>query len=431
MKVYVGIGSNQGDRRAALEVAAVSLKGLVRGAKLRTSPIYETPALVPEGAPNEWRSPYLNAVAEFEFEGSPLELLTGLKAAERAQGRVDGPRWSPRPVDLDLIAAFENGKQVRVAQADLQVPHAAAWDRAFVIDPLKDLAPSLRFGDHIKSVCSRAKELPGHAPLWMGILNLTPDSFSDGGELASEAALLARLHEFDASGGQALDLGGESTRPGAATVSPTEEWARLEPALDAISVRYRDLAFRPIVSVDTRRASVASRALASGADWINDVSGLSDPEMASVVRESGCEYVLMHSLTVPADKSVTLPDGVDPIAEIMHWARTKLEVLERAGVSLDRVVFDPGVGFGKTGSQSLEILRRAREFSDLPVRILIGHSRKSFMRRWTGAPASDLDPESVGVTMRIAPWADIVRVHRPALHARAHRAFQESGSWIP
>jgi dihydropteroate synthase len=196
--------------------------------------------------------------------------------------------------------------------------------------------------------------------------------------------------------------------------------------------RLKGRVFRPLVSVDTRRASTARRALAEGADWINDVSGLADPSMLGILRESQCGYVLMHSLSVPASGKISLPAGTDPVAEIKAWALGKIKELTAAGIDLDRVLFDPGIGFGKTAGQSLELLRRAREFHELPGRLLVGHSRKSFLRLWAGPgpAAAELDIESVALSLRLAAsGVDILRVHEPKLHIRARRAFQEGGPW--
>jgi dihydropteroate synthase len=159
---------------------------------------------------------------------------------------------------------------------------------------------------------------------------------------------------------------------------------------------------------------------------INDVSGFTDPGLLPVLLESSCQYVLMHSLSVPADRARTLPEDTDPVAAVKEWAVRRIELLQNSGLDPARVIFDPGIGFGKTAEQSLTLLRRMEEFLDLPVRLLIGHSRKSFMEAWGSRPASERDPESVGASLALAArGADILRVHAPHIHARAWRAHQE------
>ena len=429
MKAYVGIGSNlgvDGDRKLALERAARELRAIAPDA--RFSPIYENPAVTPPGAPFEWRIPFLNAAAEFTWPGAaePSALLAQLKKIERAIGRADGARWSPRAIDLDLLALGDQ----RLATDSLTLPHRDLWDRSFVIDPLKDLAPNWTPPGQTKTVLERARELRGHAPLWMGVLNLTPDSFSDGGRLPDPDAVAARIEEFARAGVHAVDVGGESTRPGSSPVDAAEEWSRIAPALELLRARFKQNIFGPIVSVDTFRPETAERALAAGADWINDVNGARDERLLEIVREAGCGYVLMHSLTAPADRSVTISPDADPVAEIKLWAWSAFARLDRAGIDLGRVIFDPGIGFGKTPAQSLAILRRAREFADLPTRTLIGHSRKSFMRLWTKASPAKNDLETIGASLQLAEQGiDFLRVHEPAMHARVYRAYQESAPW--
>ncbi len=379
--------------------------------------------MVPEDAPDGWRIPYLNAVAAMDWAGSPQELLQSLQHIETGLGRAAALRWAPRIIDLDLLVF---GDQT-IGDPHLVVPHAGIWGRSFVLDPLKHLAPGLRLPGHAETVLKRARELPGHAPLWMGILNLTPDSFSDGGELADEAELRQRIAAWDSAGVQIFDLGGESTRPGARHIAPDEEWSRLEPALHLLRDRYAGRLFRPWISVDTRHAATAARALAMGADIINDVGGLSDPAMGKILQGGSCQYVLMHSLSIPADKNQVLDENRDPVEAVRVWALEKLESLSRLGIGLDRIIFDPGIGFGKTPSQSLALLQGIESFLDLPVRILAGHSRKSFMILWNNLKAEQRDPESIGLSLRLADkGVDILRVHEPQLHIRAFRAFQEA-----
>jgi len=411
-KCYIGLGSNLGDRPDNLEQAARRLR---RFSPVLASPVYETAALVPPGAPASWNIPYLNAVVECEWSGSASELLQVLKGIEKDMGRKPAEKWAPRLIDLDILLCG-----LETTDADnLKIPHPGMWDRAFVLDPLKDLAPGLKIPGQSETVLSRARKLAGHAPLWMGILNLTPDSFSDGGSLADIETFGKTADEFTAVGADILDLGAESTRPGAAEVTAEEEWVRLKPALAHLRARDGEKIFRPRISIDTRRAVVAEKALAAGADWINDVSGLSDPAMISLLKESGCDYVLMHSLSVPADKNITLPPDCDPVAEVKLWAEKKIRMLADAGVNPEKIIFDPGIGFGKTAEQSRALLSRIEEFQSLPVRLMVGHSRKSFL----GGSVKDRDAESIRISLDLARrGVDILRIHEPAQHIRAFRA---------
>ncbi len=422
MKCFVAFGTNLGDRRGNLERAAKALAALPGVTRVETSPVFQTPALVPPGAPDSWRLPFLNAGASLEWRGSPPELLRALKGIERELGRATAPTWSPRIIDLDLLAAGD----CAVNEPDCQVPHPALPGRSFVLDPLKHLAPGLHLPSFSLSVLGQSRRLSERAPLWMAIFNVTPDSFSDGGALANETALRARVEKLERAEVHCYDLGAESTRPGATPVGEEEEWARLKPVFDFLADRHRGAHFRPLLSVDTRHVGTARRALECGARVVNDVSGLADPAMAELLASSGCQYVLMHSLSVPADRTRVLADDIDPVAHVFRWAERKLEQLERAGVNLDRILFDPGIGFGKTPAQSLALLRGIDAFFDLPVRLLVGHSRKSFMAAWGPQPVEERDGFGVGASLRLAAkGVEVLRVHEASLHATAFYAQQE------
>lgn len=414
MRAFLALGSNLNRRLENLERAAREL-GVVQ----RASPIFETPALVPPGAPAEWHVPYLNAVVEVEWQGSARELFIFIKKIEERMGREQGPRWSPRSIDLDLL--WFDGQ--RYEDADLKIPHPEMTKRSFVLDPLKHLDPLLLVDG--KNVLSWSREKKQVSPVWMGVMNLTPDSFSDGGGLSYREILEARIQEWHQAGVPIFDLGAESTRPGATPISAETEWARLETALELLQPLRRQL-FRPLISVDTRHASVARLALEQGADIINDVSGLADPEMLRVLQESECQYVLMHSLSVPADGKRVLAADVNPVEAVKAWAFEHLDKIEQAGVDRRRLIFDPGIGFGKTPYQSVELLKGIDSFFDLGVRLLIGHSRKSFLNLWSRKEAKDRDLETIGVSLQLARrGVDFLRVHDPIGHQRTFRAYQE------
>jgi 2-amino-4-hydroxy-6-hydroxymethyldihydropteridine diphosphokinase/dihydropteroate synthase len=422
---YIGVGSNLGDRRENLEQAAreISQKHVI----LNTSPVYQNPAMVPAGAPSDWNLAYLNAVLKIETAAAPNELLKDLKRIETELGRTPSPRWAPRVIDLDILLYGNES----ISSDGLVVPHPGILERSFVLDPLKDLAPSLLVPGSNLSVLQRSRQVPGLAPLWMGILNLTPDSFSDGGQWNQPETFLSKAKEMIAGGAHILDLGAESTRPGATALTAAEEWQRLEKPLHDLLALIQTSAvnegrhfFHPKISIDTRHAEVAKKALAMGAHWINDVSGLSDPAMINLAVESACPFVFMHSLSVPADKKLHLPLDADPVTLVKDWALEKIAELSARGIPVGRLIFDPGIGFGKTEAQSLEILKRISEFHELPVPILVGHSRKSFLRLWTGAKASHRDADSVGISLKLLnSGVEILRVHEPALHAGAHLAW--------
>jgi dihydropteroate synthase len=221
----------------------------------------------------------------------------------------------------------------------------------------------------------------------MGILNVTPDSFSDGGRfLEAEAAITHALELID-EGAEIIDVGGESTRPGAEPVGADEELRRVRPVIEAIAaVTDRSVAAHPQISIDTSKASVACAALDAGATLVNDVTALrGDPQMGAIVAESGAECCLMHMLGEPRTMQLE-PRYDDVVDDVKAFLLERLEFAVAAGIEERRVLLDPGVGFGKTVAHNLELLRRLDELVALGRPLVIGTSRKSFLGRIAGAP---------------------------------------------
>ena len=419
MNVYLGLGSNLGDRRANLSRALASLAAQSTRV-LRVSPVVESPALLPEDAPPDWNRPFLNVVAECRTDDVPDGLLRRLNGIELELGRGPHTRWAPRPIDIDILLWGSE----EIATERLRIPHPGVTERAFVLTPLAALAPLATVpGRGTKTVLEWSRELGTHIPLWMGIVNVTPDSFSDGGRFDSRAAIDAHVDALVAAGASYIDVGAESTRPGATLLDDDEEWARLEPVLGPLLDRYSTLPLRPRFSVDTYHPATARRALALGVDAVNDVGGLTSPEMLELADHSGRDWIAMHNLGLPADRARTLPADRDPVSEIERWLEQRLEQWQRAGLDLGRIVFDPGIGFGKNPLQSLRVLREIGRFERYALRILVGHSRKSFMHGLTSDP-TDRDLFTVGASLKLCTrGVEILRVHDVAAHAAAYRGW--------
>lgn len=220
--------------------------------------------------------------------------------------------------------------------------------------------------------------VPGGGPFVFGILNCTPDSFSDGGLYSTSAeAIEAGLRMADA-GADAIDVGGESTRPGSLPVSPEEQIRRTEEVIAGLAARFGPDG--PAISIDTRSARVARAALDAGGTWINDVSALrDDPEMAELAARRQAGVILMHMRGRPLDMQRD-PTYSDVVGEIRAFLAERASVALAAGISRQRIVIDPGIGFGKTATHNFEILGRVGEFRDLQLPIMIGASRKRFVR---------------------------------------------------
>ena len=249
----------------------------------------------------------------------------------------------------------------------------------------------------------------------MAVLNITPDSFHDGGEYDEREAALARAERAVEAGADILDVGGESTRPGADPVPPQEEIDRIVPVIEAI-----DDAVDAAISVDTRKASVAEAALDAGADILNDVTGLEDPEMRFLAARRDVPVIVMHSIDAPvvAGKDVEYDDVV---RDVIDELGERVLLAEKAGVPRENVVVDPGIGFGKTGKESFELLGRIDEFHALGCPVLVGHSHKSLFE-FVGGEAGDALPETIAASAIAArEGADILRVHDVRENAQAVR----------
>ncbi|HEY9725330.1 MAG TPA: dihydropteroate synthase [Chroococcales cyanobacterium] len=248
----------------------------------------------------------------------------------------------------------------------------------------------------------------GERTYLMGVLNVTPDSFSDGGDFYAPATALAQAERMVEAGVDLIDIGGQSTRPGADQVSLEQELDRVLPVVEAV----RSALSVPI-SVDTTRASVAQQAVEAGADIVNDISGGTfDPEMLPVVAQLGVPIVLMHMRGTPQTMQ-QFTNYQDLIGEIYGFLDKQLAIAIQAGIKRSHLLIDPGIGFAKTGEQNLEILRQLPAFRSLGVPILVGVSRKSFIGRLIDQP----DPKqrvwgtAAACCGAIAGSADILRVH--------------------
>jgi len=254
----------------------------------------------------------------------------------------------------------------------------------------------------------------------MGVLNVTPDSFSDGGLYAEPGRAVDRGLALVAEGADIVDVGGESTRPGSLPVPEAEELRRVVPVVEALRKQTPAL-----ISVDTTKSAVARAALEAGADIVNDTSALRfDPAMAGVVARSGAAVVLMHMKGTP----LTMQDAPaydDIVGEIAAFLDDRIRVAEAAGIPRGRVVVDPGIGFGKSFAHNLELLRRQADFHALGRPLLVGFSRKAFLGRILDRPPDErLEGTIAAAVLSVERGAHILRVHDVGPVARAVRAAE-------
>ena len=249
---------------------------------------------------------------------------------------------------------------------------------------------------------------PKRETLVMGIVNVTPDSFSDGGEFLSPEVAISHASKLITQGADIIDIGGESTRPGAEQVSESEELKRVIPVIEKIRTDNPTI----LISIDTTKASVAKHAVEAGANIINDVSGLSfDNNMISVVESFNIPVVIMHMKGNPQNMQLN-PDYKDIVNEILDFFKMKIEIAIQSGINRSMIILDPGIGFGKTVEHNFELLSRLNEFNVLELPIMIGPSRKSFIGITLDLPPEDrVEGTAAAVSAGVMNGASIVRVH--------------------
>ncbi|KAF5727143.1 hypothetical protein HS088_TW22G00830 [Tripterygium wilfordii] len=444
-EVVIALGSNVGDRLSNFNEALKLMNNL--GIHItRHGCLYETaPAYVTD------QPRFLNSAVRAVTKLAPHELLGALKKIERDLGRTAGIRYGPRPIDLDILFY---GKY-RVHSEILTVPHEKIWERPFVMAPLIDLLGSDVDNDTVVCWHSLAANSDGLFKLWenlggeslmgkeelirvlpigksflnwaertyvMGILNLTPDSFSDGGKFQSVEAAVSQVRSMISEGTDIVDIGAQSTRPMASRISPQEELDRLIPVLEAV-VKMPEMEGK-FISVDTFYAEVASEAVRKGAHFVNDVSaGQLDPSMYKVVADLEVPYIAMHMRGNPCtmQNNENLQYG-DVCKEAASELYSQVRDAELSGVPAWRIIIDPGIGFAKRTEHDLDILtglptirteiaKRSLALSHAPM--LIGPSRKKFLGEiCTRRDAIERDPATIAsVTAGVLGGANIVRVH--------------------
>jgi dihydropteroate synthase len=255
---------------------------------------------------------------------------------------------------------------------------------------------------------------------------VTPDSFFDGGRFFEKNKAIDRAHEMAAEGARIIDIGGESTRPGAGEVPEAEELDRVMPVIEALAGN-----IKAVISVDTRKSAVAEAALKSGASIVNDVSAFThDARMAGVAARHGAAAILMHMQGTPVDMQVS-PHYDDVIKEISAFLDCAVSAAVKAGVGRDDIIIDPGIGFGKTFAHNLRILDQLGDFRKLGHALCVGTSRKSLVGRITGSDDAEVRLAGTVATLVVAVTngADILRVHDVAKALEAARAVEAAKRW--
>jgi dihydropteroate synthase len=314
------------------------------------------------------------------------------------------------------------------------LPLAGGWTRFAQVECLSrgraaEIVPAVELPAATLDALTRPRPpiagLSMDAPRLMGILNVTPDSFSDGGRHVDVAGALARAEAMMAEGADLIDIGGESTRPGAAKVPEAEEALRVVPVIAALSSRDEGVP----LSLDTRKSAVARAGLEAGARIVNDVSGLRfDPGLAPVVAGGGAALILMHSIGTPETMQALAAEGAygDVLLDVYDALEAAIAQAETGGVRREAIVVDPGIGFGKTDAENRALMSRIGLFHGLGCPILLGASRKGFVGRATGvASAEDRGPGSAGLALwAVSQGVQFLRVHDIETHRQAIAAWR-------
>ena len=413
--VALGIGSNLGRPIENLRRALSELKKNSHFKVLKVSRLYESDAQLPENSDPDWQRHFLNAavLCECSLDLSAEAILFEIKGIEKKMGRLESLIWAPRLIDIDVLYWNQGHYQSK----NIHVPHARLQERPFALLPLMDVwpeKPDLKMPAWVEAwvspkpfntVCS----LRYFWPEFVGILNVTADSFSDGGKYLSVDGLRAQAQLLITAGASIIDVGAESTRPGAKPISAEAEFSGLDRALTAIN----DLGLEVLISVDCRNAAVAERIVDSHkVDFLNDVSGFSTPGMKSLLNASKKKAFVMHSLGIPPRAELTLNVGSNPCAQLTEWWQERLGELSELGIEKEKIYFDPGIGFGKTKLQNHYILTHLAELSAISNGIMLGYSRKSFLSLFSDRRAADRDLETAVITQKInLAYVQFLRVH--------------------
>ena len=420
--VALGLGSNLGNSIENLRGALAALKKSDLFKVLDVASIYESDALLPPVSQPTWNKKFLNSVVLTELlrAADPVDILAEIKRIELSLGREASERWAPRLIDIDVLCW--SGGLYKSEQ--INIPHSSLLDRPFALLPLLEVWPAAKF------------ELPWDLPLWaqsyvekkpfntfrssdffwpkmVGILNITQDSFSDGGQFLTAASLTAQLEKLVKSGADIIDIGAESTRPGAKPVDAETELKNLHWALSEVKRASEELNLNIKISLDCRKPWVVERVIEHHKiDYLNDVGGFSDIAMQQILKSSRLPAFVMHSLVVPPQPDRMLPDDCDPFNFLSSWWNDKTVELGEKGISEDQLVFDMGIGFGKTRIQSMYLLQNLNQFSNIKNKIMIGHSRKSFQTLFSDRPAAERDLETALVTQKLnLAYSQYLRVH--------------------
>ena len=423
----IGLGSNQENKLENLRQAIKELKEDSDVSILACSRIYKTNALLLPNSPASRNIPYFNAAIKIKTVIPPEELLAKLQKIEFKLGRPkDHDKWAPRIIDLDILSQGQN----TFKSMDLTIPHPRLLERNFALGPLLDLEPYWYHPEQLNknlrdtlNTLEVIEILPYslEGSKLMGVINLTPISMSGPNKLFTQDELREEIIKMVNDGAEVIDIGAESTRPNAKPITQEEEWKRLQVFLTNLESILSDprLFIRPKVSVDTYHAKTVEKLTNFSIDIINDVSGSELDKITPFIRGTPKKYILVHNI---GKAGVNHIDALDEevIDVIISWFKLNINKLLEQGVTSDQIIIDPGIGFGKTKSQTLAIIKNIERLKLLGYPILVGHSRKaSVLPKASDLPPPERDLETAFISKYFSKVGiDFIRVHNLKLNKR-------------
>jgi 2-amino-4-hydroxy-6-hydroxymethyldihydropteridine diphosphokinase/dihydropteroate synthase len=388
--IYLAMGSNLGNRFKNLRTAISKLSEFFDCKK--SSIVLETSAILPPHAPGDWNLPYLNMVIAGNSSLDPFSLLEHIKKIEKQMGRdLDAPTWSPRIIDLDVVDY--NGEKIDAEQ--LSLPHREIKNRDFLQYLLESV--DYEISQDIRRDINSYQALNYFVldPKLVGVINVTPDSFSDGGKYFTPDDAVSRIDDLYNEGACVIELGAQSTRPGYVEISPAEEIARL----DEIMERTANI---DCIGVDTYFDEVIAYLIKKyNIKWINDIKSQLNVDTIKLIADNNAKLVVMLY-------------GMD-----IAWLKNRAEYLQNLGIKKENILLDPGIGFAKSKRENLEMIKNISRIKDLGYEILFAHSRKSFISNFSNVAAANRDIETIAISDFAAmKKMNYLRVHNVRDHMR-------------
>lgn len=390
--VFLALGSNLGNRMENLRAAICALSEFFAIKKM--SHVIETEALLLKGSPENWNTPYMNMVISGTAGCSANELLFRVKQIEKKLGRnLDAAKWSPRIIDIDIISYYDQ----EINQEHLTIPHKEIKNRSFIQYLLSEIGYEIPAGVRIDI---ENYSPMGHLvlfPKMVGIVNVTPDSFSDGGRFLNPEKAEKQIRKLISDGAAMVDIGGQSTRPGYEEISPNEEISRLSRVLEFCS----DIDF---ISIDTYSDDVINYTVSNypKIKCINVQQQKLQDKTIKLIADRGLKMVIM------------LP-GIN----FSFFEQTMMK-LEKFGIQRENIIVDPGIGFGKSKRENIEIIKNLYRLREVGCEVMLAHSRKSFISTFSASKAEDRDIETIAVSSFAFDngAVDYIRVHNIEKHMK-------------